>query len=70
MVVFKILELLPASAWQMIAATLLVLVVGCILIIFAALLSDVTCQRVIRLVDAFAKLVNKDARGVHRRRHR
>jgi uncharacterized membrane protein YdjX (TVP38/TMEM64 family) len=69
LVILKILELLPASVLEMVAVALLVIVIGCIIIAFAALLSEVACQRVVRLLNAVAKLNGKDIQEVRQRRN-
>jgi hypothetical protein len=69
LIVLKILASLPVPVLEMVAAALLVIVVGCMLIAFAALLSDVACQRVVLLLNAVAKLTGKDIQEVHKQRN-
>ena len=67
--VLTFLEHLPSSVLEIVAATLLILVIGMTLIVFTVLVSEVACRRIIRLVNALARLTNKDIREVRRRRH-
>jgi hypothetical protein len=52
----------------MLAAALLMVVIGCIIIAFSALLSEIACRRVIRLLNAIARLNDKDIQEVQRHR--
>lgn len=67
--VLTLLEQLPASVLEMIAASLLIVAIGIVLIIFAALVSEVACRRIIRLLNAVARLTNKDIREVRHKRN-
>lgn len=50
---------LPVLVLEMLAATLLILALGIVIVLFAALCSEVACRRVIRLVRAIAGVVNR-----------
>jgi hypothetical protein len=67
--VLTLLAHLPASVLEMVAAALLIGAIGIVIIVFTALVSEVACRRIIRLVNALAKLTNKDFRAVRHRRN-
>jgi hypothetical protein len=68
-VLLTLLEHLPASVLEMIAGTLLIVAIGCVLSVFAALVSEGACRRIIRLLNALAKLTNNNFRGARRKRN-
>ena len=67
--VVTVLEHLPASVLDLIAAALLIVVIGIVLIVFVALVSEAACRRIIRLLNAVARLTNKDIRDVRHKRN-
>jgi ABC-type dipeptide/oligopeptide/nickel transport system permease component len=66
--VITLVQRLPASVLEIIAVTLFVVAIGLMIILFAALMSETVCRRIIRLVNTFAKLTNKDIRAVRHKR--
>lgn len=58
---------LPASVLMVVAVALLIIASGLTATVFAVLLSEVACRRIIRLVNALAKLCNKD---ISKERHK
>jgi hypothetical protein len=66
--ILTLLEHLPAPVLEVIAVTLLIIAIDSVIVIFAVLLSETACRRIIRLVNAIAQVNNKAMRaGRHKR---
>jgi hypothetical protein len=55
-----LVQYLLTSVLEIGAATLLLIAFALLIVVFAALVSETACRRSIRLINALAKLTNKD----------
>lgn len=67
---FTLLSHLPEPVMVLISTTLLILIAGSLIIVISVLLSEVACGRLIRLLNAIAKLTGKDIDYAKQRRRR
>ncbi len=67
--ILTLLSQLPVPILEMIMGALLIVIIGIAAIVFAVLISESACRRIIRLLHAVSGLTNRNMRSPKRRRH-
>ncbi len=66
--VLTLLSRFPVPILEMIMGALLLVIIGIVAIVFATLISESACRRIIRLLHAVSGLTNKDMPPPKRKR--